>query len=312
MPGVVLDPLNPYGCPDPTTLLGFDWVRITASDSQVLYRYHQVLQDQGIKTAAVIVKETFSHGSPDPTVIERIARRMKPNLWIIGNEFDAGVLPAHSPSSWVQSPEEYTSLFGLVSRALRRVDPNARTVLGGSVSGQPEEWLKYVWAVERSGYRIDGYDVHPYAKDFREACWLLADYASLRPGYAPYVFEWHQYAPGIEPFQRMLDDDTAASTFFCYSEGMVSGHGLYYHDGSLTPEGYAMQRLLTTPMEVPSVPEFVLGFKAYAEQHPEVGEPVESEWTERPAPAPVRRQDTSTGVLRYYQESNRIVFAPFV
>ena len=60
------------------------------------------------------------------------------------------------------------------------------------------------------------------------------------------------------------------------------------------------------------MPEFVLGFAAYAAAHPEVGEPVESEWTEDALvrPALVRRQDTTTGTLRYYAESNKVVFSP--
>lgn len=58
-------------------------------------------------------------------------------------------------------------------------------------------------------------------------------------------------------------------------------------------------------------PKFVLGFADYAEQHPEVGTPVEEEWSERDVPALVRRQDTDRGTLRWYEQSNEIVFQPF-
>jgi hypothetical protein len=242
--GVVVDPLNVHGRPDPDRLTAYEWVRVTAFDSDILYTYCQRLHEYGIKYAAVVVRETFGAWPPSREVMERIARRMSPTLWVIGNEFDAGVLPEESPSSWVQTPEEFEAMYGLVCRAIHHVSPRARCVLGGSVSGQPGVWLKYVEAVERSGLPIDGYDVHPYNKTAEEARDLLAQYQKLRPALPLYVFEWWRPWHEVAEFHAMLDETAKAHTWFCYSDGMVTGMGLYYRSFVPSPEGQAMERLI--------------------------------------------------------------------
>lgn len=62
------------------------------------------------------------------------------------------------------------------------------------------------------------------------------------------------------------------------------------------------------------MPEFVRGFAEFAKTHPDIGEPLTSEyeeWHYRSPEGPmvaVVRQDTTKGTLRWYQESNRIAY----
>lgn len=216
------------------------------------------------------------------------------------------------------TPTEAAHAFGTIARAIRSVDPDAYLVLGGSVSGQPIAWLEWVQAIEESGETIQAADIHPYAKDAPTARALIRAYHTLRPDFALMVFEWWREAAEIPAFVQMLNEECEAHTFFCFSDGMWSGMGLYTLSLIPTPEGHAMQTLIAAerPKERP-MPEFVLGFKDYAEAHPEVGEPVTSEFDEftyddgESVDWTVRRQDTTTGRLYYYTESNTIVFQPF-
>lgn len=64
------------------------------------------------------------------------------------------------------------------------------------------------------------------------------------------------------------------------------------------------------------MPSYVRGFEVYAQAHPEVGDPLTSEFietaynTER-GMFQVIKQFTTEGVLRYFAESNEIHFFPF-
>lgn len=65
------------------------------------------------------------------------------------------------------------------------------------------------------------------------------------------------------------------------------------------------------------MPQFILGFEAYAAAHPEVGEPLTSQFPERMYASDdngrmytITSQFTTNGLLRYFQESNEIVFEP--
>jgi hypothetical protein len=54
------------------------------------------------------------------------------------------------------------------------------------------------------------------------------------------------------------------------------------------------------------MPEFVLGFKTFADAHPEVGKPLADEFAL--VPGVVNAQPTTTGLLVYYIKPNAIHF----
>lgn len=65
------------------------------------------------------------------------------------------------------------------------------------------------------------------------------------------------------------------------------------------------------------MPQFILGMANYAAAHPEVGQPLTSQFEERKYTSDdddtvyvITAQFTTTGLLRYFQESNEIVFDP--
>lgn len=65
--------------------------------------------------------------------------------------------------------------------------------------------------------------------------------------------------------------------------------------------------MASTSSDEPITPEYVLGFKTYAENHPEVGDPEENETWLSPTLA---YQPTTTGKLEYYKTANTVHFYP--
>lgn len=311
--GVCLDALNPNGCPEPSTY-PFAWARLVAYEDDAFYEYCGLLQSAGIKVALVLARETFAGQAYGP-VAARLAARIKAELWVVGNEMDAGLLenadgsPAYSPASWELTPDEYADLFIDCARAIRYADPTAIVILGGFVAGQPEAAALYAEPIQHRGMKIDGLDIHPYGKVDNAAAELVDDYRAVTV-LTPYVLEWNRSAAEIPEYVEALA--LAGVPLVCYfawsyNDGATEW-GLIDSDGTQTPEFEALVKFgvnnSNTILEGPMA-EFALGFKSYADAHPEVGTPLEDE-------GPIGDvQLTSAGVLLYFPRANTVRFIPF-
>src|SRR5579871_1572966 len=176
--GVCLDALNPTGRPEAGGY-PFAWARLAASTASAFLLYSASLEAAGVDLAIVLDQNLYQGTGEYLPRTAAIAAALRPRMWVVGNEMDAGLLPEPSPSSWAMGAVEYADLFLAASAAIRAVDPAARIVMGGFVSGQPDAPAPYLSAIRARGGRVDGIDVHPYGKDAAGAAVLLAAYRAL-------------------------------------------------------------------------------------------------------------------------------------
>lgn len=231
MRGVVLDALNARGRPTPRRLanLGVSGARLVAFDDPRVYSYVAELVQCRFGVAVVLARESFS---TDDYASESAdyAAKVIPALWILGNEEDAGLLDAESPSSWSMEPDEYAEFFRRAANGILAVQPLAKLVLGGFVAGQPQSLADYLAAIRRVyGGPIEGYDVHPYTKDAITARALLRSYKeNAEPGMKAFVMEWNRPAREVPAYVRMLNAHTAGWCWFAWD---------YAEFGLFTPSG---------------------------------------------------------------------------
>lgn len=250
--GVVLDALNPAGCPDPRLLAmcGLNGGRLVAFRDQRFVDYQHTLEGAGagagagagFETAVVLAGESFTGAADD---LSFYASAIHPTVWVIGNEQDAWMLGVESPSSWSMLPAEYGVLFARCATTILAVQPAARLVLGGFVAGQPTALGDYLKAIRQTGYTgpIHGFDLHPYGKSAAEAVDLFAQYDQyVEPGMWGYALEINRPANEIAEYEQMLGDTNWC--WFCLSDGMVPGFGLLDTNGWPTPALHALRRVL--------------------------------------------------------------------
>lgn len=196
----------------------------------------------------------------------------------LGNESDIDCSDNDDCSSWWQSQQEVDDMIWYA----RYLMPD-RALIGPGLATGNEHWLDTLHNL----YMLDGIAAHPYA----ETLDTINDFIARYSQYGKLCITEY---PDVN-MTRLLQ--SLPSYAFCWSNVMHPLYGIRED-----PEKLAIYIEGATPM-----PEFVLGFADYAAIHPEVGEPVEDEWTER---AGVQAQHTTEGILRYYSQSNKIVFFP--
>jgi hypothetical protein len=179
--------------------------------------------------------------------------------WIVGNE------PDHvSPSSWSMSKADFQTM----GKAARAGLPGKTIICGGLVSGQPS-WLD---GQDLSWMSVVG--VHPYGKrpepNWPSPTWGTGYIGDLIDGYAAYGKPIMVTEIGLstqevdEAFQgqyveRMCNamarrTDIIAVQWFCMTDDMVDGFGLYRNDGSPKPsaDAYAFASTLAIPVPLPT------------------------------------------------------------
>lgn len=171
MSGICVDALNPAGCPtaDELRAAGADGVRLVAFADYRFVGYANELDDAGLTVAVVIARESCADDDFGGWA-SYYAERVWPTYWVLGNEMDAYLLPAESPSSWTMRPAEYGAFWRVTAGAIRARQASASLIVGGLVSGQP--W----WASGVKPLLVpapDGWDIHPYGKDASETAALL-------------------------------------------------------------------------------------------------------------------------------------------
>lgn len=238
----------------------------------------------GLRVLAVVAQQSVAPFGSYAAAAEAYAKLAGlVDWWQIGNEPDT-----LGESSWTQTQQEFAELC----EAFAAYSP---IIAGGFANNQGDAgWL------ERD-------------PDACARVLAVVDYLGVHyPLSGHKIQEYRRYNKPIQVTEGYTDTDIERAIL---QEPDVSAYYDWWHDpvgtGTLGLQGHpdriaAFRRLA---MEL-TVPEFKLGFKDYAASHPEVGQPVEDEWTERQTPGTVQRQDTTTGSLRYYGQSNLIVFSP--
>lgn len=173
MGGVCVDALNPAGCPSADTILatGADGVRLVAFDDDRFFTYARDLA-VSMRVAVVLARESFDDDDFGGWTTY-YADRVTPYYWILGNEPDAGLLPVESPSSWKMRPAEYAAFWNACAYSLLQIQPQARLVVAGLVSGQPSYAYEVATLLDPAPY---AYDIHPYGRDSESARELLHMY----------------------------------------------------------------------------------------------------------------------------------------
>ena len=224
--GVNLDPTNPGGRPLVRELGQLGWARVIARPGPqltIVANYMHRLHMAGVKTGLVLARESFT-GPPAGWGAQAgwYVQTCRPTAVIVGNEMDAYLLDAESPSSWTMTPEAYNALVdNLRVYLMDYVYPRPLLIIGGQVSGQPGGWLPEVNIGE-----FDGIDIHPYGKGPQEMSELLMAYRELYH-FPLYVFEWSVPAEEIPEYVRLLGRlGVQAACYFCWSDAMVPGFGL--------------------------------------------------------------------------------------
>lgn len=232
MRGVCVDALNNPPSIRRLRTLGADGVRLVAFDAPAFYTYARALRWHAFDVAVVLARESFSTDDYGAEVAD-YARQVDASCWIIGNEQDAGMLNAESPSSWSMNPDWYADFFRRVAFGILSTQPTATIILGGFVAGQPDALSDYLAAIRRvySG-PIHGYDVHPYGKNANETALLLAAYQELaETRMRPYVLEWNRPTREIGEYATMLGENALGSAWFCAGDWMVAPMGLWSRGG---------------------------------------------------------------------------------
>jgi len=206
MRGVCVDALNPKGRPSPLRLerlYGKIAVRMEMRDHTDFYDYYYSLYGAGIQVALLVGPSTENVGK-----IVRALGQHSPELLIIGNEPDG-----LGPSSWSMTPVQYQELWNQAA------------------------WAASIWSdtpLSTAGML--------YGPDFLEKCSLHPEpnYVNVHYpsgsgaitafGKPAIVGEWcwrTGKAKQIKDWQAMLNQYTAHSFWFCWSDGMVPNMGLY-------------------------------------------------------------------------------------
>jgi hypothetical protein len=208
--GINVDPANPAGNPDPAHLarLGARWVRLVSKPG--IESYVEAAEQAGVLVLAVVARESAGYLVPGATVYQ------------IGNEPD---LTSHS--SWTMTPAAYIHEW----TTYRNTYPDFTMIAAGLASGQVAWWQEVAPHLEGCAACA----VHPYAQTVASGAQLLRAYRAVRPELGLWATEWWQPSARLIPFARMLQAETDAAIWFCWSSGMVDGFGLVDAQGKPTP-----------------------------------------------------------------------------
>jgi hypothetical protein len=226
MYGINIDPLNPFGRPEPSFLkeTGFSWVRMVARPN--IEWYHDKCLEAGLNTLVVLARESFPVWNTYRDQSANYALRLKATAFQIGNEPDC-----LGESSWTLFQDSYRQLVIECTEGIRRY--SSATIVGaGLASGQPDWWRDFP---------VDAVAVHPYNKDTEQARGLLLRYKEYNKPL--WVTEWNRPAWEIQDFLEMLTEETEVSFWFCFSDEMVNGFGLF-NSGQPKPEYWALREAI--------------------------------------------------------------------
>lgn len=242
--GLCLDALNEAGCPLPLDLevLGVAGARIQARDDDRFFSYAGTLETAGIQLAIVFDTDSIPDDRLEHWGAAFAVARPASTLFVLGNEMDAGHLTEKSDSSGIMSPEEYAAYWHHLAIGISSVNPEAKLIVGGLVSGQV--W----WAMNLQPHLDpvpDGWDVHAYGKGPIEARGLYNDYRR-ELGQDIYALEWWEGHHSIAGFVYMLDRSVKRWCRYCWSDGMwpEPPMGLIDVDGNQKPEYHAFKAAL--------------------------------------------------------------------
>jgi len=235
MRGVCIDPLSifKYGLPSPTVLknLGTTGNRLVYFDDVRFYWYYYTLHKAGLGHAIVLTSDSFASGSIDQMEadVSRYVRLLdKDVLWIIGNEWNID-----GDASYPVGNDAFIEFWNSIADTIRRTNPNANIYIGGMMSE-----VGILDRLESVYPKLSpvpaGVDFHLYLNsndEIREICTRARNEYNLQVS----MGEWNDSDPaGIQEDQRVLDEVTDHSFFFCYNDGTLN-MGLVSNSGKKKP-----------------------------------------------------------------------------
>jgi hypothetical protein len=295
--------------------------------------YLENLRVQGYLPLGIIANESFEAGLGSYAALAHwIAETYGNWFWglQVGNEWDH-----RSPSSWTLSEAELDALLWTFWNIRIARGGHWKLVLGGSVSGDPENRMD-----EPDLEAVDYIAVHPYGQrpsedwnpgrpwGFGNVTDLIERYHLVAPGKCVLVTE---YGLPTQDFGDVVSADYHADMAaaleaygrsrawfagyvpFAAADYMVDGYGFLDQSGKLKKQGHAFATMMKVlypkgivgDKEMPTF-TFILGFKAKADElgREVVGDPVEAEhdaWINGHA---ARHQATTKGEMVYYKDLN--------
>lgn len=220
----------------------------------------------------------------------------------LGNESDVDCRTEDNCSSWYQTQEEVSNM----GYTAREIMPTAFIIGPGLAAGDPH-WLDTFDAAP-----FDAIAAHLYGNQ------TVDEFVSMWAPYSPAPI-WITEYPYVE-YTRELNDDPRVhcALHFCWSLRMHP-LGICEREDKLAEftVGAAESGTGAAPGGEVAQPEYILGFADYAAMHPEVGDPVTNQFTERTyidqvshTTHEITAQETSEGTLRYFPEANAVRFSP--
>jgi hypothetical protein len=184
--------------------------------------------------------------------VRSIARRYTGRgiVYQVWNEQDTA--PANAAAAVPMQPADYAKLLAATVRAIRVIDPGAKVITGGHVTGpgSGKAYCQATFAAIPADARPDGIAVHPYGRGApganpRYAPFGRLDdeinaYAPLLPGAPIYFTEWGvldkptdptaavaTYASGfLNHIRQNYRRRVAAAIWYAWADTMHNGYGL--------------------------------------------------------------------------------------
>jgi hypothetical protein len=222
--GMNVDPLNASGAPSPADLkqAGFTWVRLVSRPG--VEGYVAQCRAAGVRVLAVLAQESFQGEAPhllDPA----------PDAYQLGNEPDGA-----GESSWKLSREEYVNLWNALAGGL-----GERVIAAGLCSDDSFGWIQAIF--DELVPAPEAIAVHPYGATPEEAQNLLDEFSSR--GVPVWLTEWNLVprqpldgdgvASELAALWAVLNASADAAFWFCWSDKMVDGLGVFGKDDQPKP-----------------------------------------------------------------------------
>lgn len=281
--GMNIDLLHPLGKPRAERMAGLGWLRFpyksaAFNDMNSAHVYYDAFMRQyaaaGFKQMVILTHQTYGEGAgyhwPSmysdnrarwndyiPQFVERVrniaqryAGRNMVDVYQIWNEQDTP--PASAEAAVPIRPEDYARLLTETIRAIRAIDPVAKIITGGHMSG-PENggaYARATIAAMPSDVRPDGIACHSYGRGApgsspRYSIYGLIDddiitYGNVLPGKPVWITEFGVLdRPNDSPeaisayatsFMRHINSkfsrQVASAVWYAWADGMHNGYGL--------------------------------------------------------------------------------------
>ena len=214
--------------------LGATGHRLVLFDRVEFYWYYRELGSAAFQVALVLTGQSFEEALAEGESLvhasRRFARLLRPEVWIIGNEWNVA-----NDASWPPGGDDgFIETFVAAAQGIRSIQPGAKLYVGGLYSQEriADRIGEVLPRIKESGVDvIDGIDLHLYDESEEQAVDILENVRE-RFGTEVAMFEWNWSGPDrkIGEYQQKLNDLTDHSCWYCWSDGQLPRHGLVTAD----------------------------------------------------------------------------------